>query len=357
MIRAARGVLLAALGLGACGADRAAVPAPWSKVPGNAVMAFVAPVGHLPRELDVLCEDLVRSAGLRSGSEGDIGWLIDPRAPTGYASLADSPTFRRAFALRPPPSLAADSAWLFVDLQVQVDGIRARLVDRGRFMEPLLDALGLSNLLFAVGEVKVGGKGGATAGLDVDLEVESVDSGVGPCALIAADAAAPSPLGDPAEADRAWLELRFDPAVAARMVSAAMPQLREGEVRLDAALFGYLAGAGVALMKQADGRLALRIGSDTGLEFALGVRDQEEARDILARRIPQLDRDDFKLPTGETVRFEPGRIVVARGETVPAGGFRPTEPCVGRVAVGAQRIGFGIVHEGPTILRVRIRSD
>ncbi|MGE0145053.1 MAG: hypothetical protein AB7T19_17350 [Planctomycetota bacterium] len=277
--------LAALLVLAGCGAESEAAPA-WSRdLPGQ-VVAVVD--GAVP---DSLFEAIGRISGrlgleLRESAGGRTTWIA-PAVEVGYASLAESSAFREAWQRRSAAaanSRDAAAIWAFVDLQILVDSLRATLQRDAPRALGLIDALGLTNLRFAVGEFTTSD---ATTTMTVDVVSASPEAR--PAAFLAPADRRPSLLPPAAADDRAAIEIRFVPAEVESAIGAFTAVL-QGDSPM-----GILTMAGGPLISSAkraiaagDGRLSLRLAVDGAAAIAIGARDPLELREALAflRRRP-----------------------------------------------------------------------
>lgn len=335
-----------------CGAERDSVPEAFRSVPGSAAIVFVAPDTGLPERLAALGAGFAVEFGLEWVVRDSHAWLVDPSTPSTFDSLAESPTFSAAWRSVPRDPAHGDATWVFADLQAVVDGARSRLMqDLGRLV-PLVDACGVSSLHWAAGELRT-----TQSGLALDLRLASADGDSPPCSLFDDGVIAPTLLPDATHDDRLRVEIRTRPAGLAQIVAAVESRPREGELRMDVAVTGYIAEFAGALVAQLDGRLSMRMTADGTPELAIGVLDHEDARDALSRAIPQLDSARPRLPFGVEARFEPGRLTLGRGEVGAAGSFQPTVPLLIEGRADGRHLRVTLSGDGPSRLRLHVDVD
>lgn len=271
--------------LAGCGTELGDAPT-WSReLPGRIVAVAD---GAVPEAMMESLERVAARLGVQrhESAAGRTTWIA-PSVEVGYASLSDSSAFRDAWQRRGATATAApgdDTTWLYIDLQILVDALRATLQREAPRALGLIDALGLTNLRFAAGEVEV--RGGST---NLAIELVSAAPDARPAAFFALTDRRPSLLPTSAVDHRATAELRFEPVEAASAIGAFSSALGSGDP------MGLLAMASapmIASLKRAitasDGRVSLRFATDGAAAIAIGARDPVELREALAfvRRRP-----------------------------------------------------------------------
>jgi hypothetical protein len=271
--------------LASCGTELGDAPT-WSReLPGRIVAVAD---GAVPEAMLESLERVAARLGVqRHDTAGGRSTWIAPSVEVGYASLADSSAFREAWQRRGATATASrgdGQTWLYIDLQILVDALRAALQREAPRALGLIDALGLTNLRFAAGDVEA--RGGDTT---IAIDVVSAAPDARPAAFFALADRRPSLLPTSAVDHRAAAEVRFEPAEAASAIGAFSAALQGDDP------MGFLAMASapvIASVKRAiaasDGRVSLRFAADGATAIAIGARDPIDLRDALSfvRRRP-----------------------------------------------------------------------
>ncbi len=377
-LRARRLLSVLACALAACGGETVAVPDFARAIPGSACAVFVAHDAAMNARVRELVEPFALPLGLTLDGDALRSWVVDPRTPSGAATLADSQTFRAALAAEPIRVAEPGTAFVFLDLQAVVDGARVRVAEALAKFAPVLDAAGLTTLWFAAGELTFDEKA-----LRADLLVMASDPDAGPLGLLARGPLGASLLSSRHAKDRARLELRAAPLAVLRLLDSVNQGARAGEMRLDAAALELATRIARVFTQQADGRVSWRVDARGAASIAIGVHDQHEAREALAAVLPIFDVEEPRLPMGFALRFLPGRLLLEQGEPLPGAsgqgeleprGPLPPDPAgdlpapppsdassrpfeLDAVLLNGRALHVDMAHDGVQALRVRLRVD
>jgi hypothetical protein len=315
------------LALGGCAGDEPgpALPDGVGSLPGNTVFVLQGPLAAAlpePGTLDPAGFAGRALAALRSGPSGagpsDSGppalrHALAGQVATGWAGLGASRSFREAFAARPPLAAEPGASWAYLDLQLLLDELLARAGEPR--LAALVEPLGLRSLDWLIAGLR-DGRG------EVGEAVVRARQGDGGLAAVLAGPAGPSLLGAPGEGERLRIELRVEVAAARRTLDAWLAA--EGSTGISArnAAAGLAAGVGRELLDLLDGRLSAVLDADGAWTAALGLREPDDARDLLDRFFEPDGADRWIGPDGALLRVDGARLLLvpAADAAVPAAG-------------------------------------